>query len=317
MATRTLTKQELLDELAPTVEAGLDRHIEAATPWLPHEFVPYEVGRNFVKEPWQDTDSDLPEVAQIALEMNLLTEDNLPYYHLAIWDGFGRHDSWAEWVRRWTAEEGRHAIVLRDYLVVTRGIDPAQLERERMDMVQRGFYPSFAELGPMDGVAYASVQELATRISHRNTGLITDDETAVALTQRVAMDENLHFVFYRDMTAAALAIDPSQAMEAIKRQVLNFEMPGAALPQFAEKSKAMAKAGIYNLGIHFEQVLTPILTRQWRIQEIEGLSDAGKRARDEIFTYMDRLKRVAARLAEPLSPINRVREDDGPGFDDD
>ena len=37
---------------------------------------------------------------------------------------FARGDgAWINWVNRWTAEEGRHAIVLRDYLVVTRNID--------------------------------------------------------------------------------------------------------------------------------------------------------------------------------------------------
>jgi acyl-[acyl-carrier-protein] desaturase len=33
---------------------------------------------------------------------------------------FGRHAAWGEWDRRWTAEEGRHSIVIRDYLTVTR-----------------------------------------------------------------------------------------------------------------------------------------------------------------------------------------------------
>ena len=43
-----------------------------------------------------------------------------------IGDGDG---AWVNWVGRWTAEEGRHAIVLRDYLTVTRNIDPVLLVR--------------------------------------------------------------------------------------------------------------------------------------------------------------------------------------------
>ncbi len=302
---RPLTDDELLGELAPVVTRGLDRHLAAADGWSPHDFVPYEVGRNYLKEPWQPSDSDLTDVARAALEVNLLTEDNLPYYHLSIWDAFGQHEAWAEWVRRWTAEEGRHAIVLSDYLVVTRGVDPEVLERGRMDMVQRGWYPGFARLGPLDGVAYTSIQELATRIAHRNTGMITDDETAIRLTARVATDENLHYVFYRDLTAAALAVDPSATMLAIRRQVVDFQMPGADMPGFAAKAKAMARAGIYNLRIHHDQVLLPVLHTHWRIGDVDGLTDEAERARDDIVRHLERLARIADRVGEPDAPAGR------------
>ena len=53
---------------------------------------------------------------------------------------FGKGDgAWINWVGRWTAEEGRHAIVLRDYLTVTRNIDPVLLERGRMTQLQQGY----------------------------------------------------------------------------------------------------------------------------------------------------------------------------------
>jgi len=302
MPKRTLTNAEILSELEPTVAASLDRHIAGSGEWFPHEFIPYEEGRNYIDEPWVPSDSRLPDIAQTALEVNLLTEDNLPYYHLGLWDTFGQHEAWGEWVRRWTAEEGRHAIVLRDYLVVTRGLDPRELERARMSMVERGWYPGFANIGPLDGVAFTSVQELATRISHRNTGLITNDETAVKLTARVATDENLHYVFYRDMAAAALQVEPSEMMIAIARQIVDFQMPGVGMPGFSDKAKAMARAGIYNLRIHLDQVLRPILQQHWRIGEIEGLTDDAKIARDQIFAHLERIDRIATKLDEPAGP---------------
>jgi len=292
----------MLDELEPVVAMGLERHLASSSEWFPHEFVPYEAGRNYVDHPWVGQDSRLPDMAQTALEVNLLTEDNLPYYHLSIWDAFGRHDSWAEWVRRWTAEEGRHSIVLRDFLTVTRGVDPRQLECGRMDIVARGWYPDFAVLGPLDGVVFTSIQELATRISHRNTGLLTDDERAVKLTARIATDENLHYVFYRDVAAAALQLDPSATMLAIHRQVVHFRMPGSDMPRFSERARTMARAGIYNLRIHLEQVLQPILLTHWRITEVDGLTDDAERARDEVVAHLDRLDRVARKLDEPSGP---------------
>jgi acyl-[acyl-carrier-protein] desaturase len=311
MSHRPLSNGEILDELEPIVAEGLNRHLASSGEWFPHEFVPYEEGRNYLAEPWRPSDSRLPDIAQTALEVNLLTEDNLPYYHLGLWDTFGHHESWGEWVRRWTAEEGRHSIVLRDYLVVTRGVDPVELERGRMDMVQRGWYPGFAELGPLDGVAFTSVQELATRISHRNTGLVTADESAIKLTARVATDENLHYVFYRDLAQAALQVDPSAMMLAIHRQITNFQMPGAGMPGFADKARAMAKAGIYNLRIHHDQVLVPIVHSHWRLTEIDGLTDEAQRARDEILTHLERLDRVATKRGEPDAPAVPTEPDAG------
>jgi acyl-[acyl-carrier-protein] desaturase len=303
MTTDTPSNEAVLHELMPLVETSLDRHVTAAAEWFPHEYVPYEEGRNYVKEPWQPTDSRLPDVAQTALEVNLLTEDNLPYYHLSLWRTFGNEEAWGEWVRRWTAEEGRHAITIRDYLTVTRGIDPVVLEQGRMDQAMRGWYPAFAEQGPLDGVVFTTLQELATRLSHRNTGAITEDESAEKLCSRIATDENLHYVFYRDMAIEAIKVHPSAMVEAMHRQITNFAMPGAGIPGFREKAKAMAQAGIYNLRIHLDQVLRPVLDKHWKLAEIDGLSDAAKRKREEIYAHLERLDRVAARLGEPLGPV--------------
>jgi acyl-[acyl-carrier-protein] desaturase len=313
-ANRSVSSEALLHELLPTVERSLDRHVNAATEWFPHEFVPYEEGRNFVAEPWKPADSHLPDVAQMALEVNLLTEDNLPYYHLAIWRTFGEDDVWGEWVRRWTAEEGRHAIRLRDYLTVTRGVDPEKLEQGRMDMVLRGWTPQFARQGPLDGVLFTTLQELATRLSHRNTGAITEDETARRVCARVATDENLHYVFYRDLAAHAIAVDPSDAMLALKRQVVGFAMPGADMPGFRDKAKAMARAGIYNVRIHLEQVLRPVLETHWKIGELDGLSDEAKQAREDVYAHLARLERIAHKLGEPLGPVTGDLSNDPVGI---
>jgi acyl-[acyl-carrier-protein] desaturase len=292
---------DMLNELEPALRHGLERHLSQATEWFPHEYVPYEVGRNYVDEPWESSDSDLSEVARMALEVNLLTEDNLPYYLLALWETFGREGPWGEWVRRWTAEEGRHAIVLRDYLTVTRGLDPVALERGRMTMVGRGYYPdgtggSFTD--PLDGVAYTTLQELATRIAHRNTGTYTDDPLIERLTARIATDENLHYVFYRELGRAALEIDPSAMLLAINRQVVGFQMPGIDMPEFRAKAVQMAKAGIYDLRIHHDQVVLPVLFTHWKIDQLTGLTDAAEEARDGITNYLAMLDSTATMYEE-------------------
>ena len=292
---------DMLTELEPALRRGLERHLSQATEWFPHEYVPYEVGRNYVEEPWEPTDSHLSEISRLSLEVNLLTEDNLPYYHLALWETFGRDGVWGEWVRRWTAEEGRHAIVLRDYLTVTRGLDPVALERSRMVTVSRGYYPDgkggfFAD--QLDGLVYTSLQELATRIAHRNTGQYTDDPMIEKLTARIAIDENLHYVFYRELAKAALEIDPSSMMMAINRQVVGFQMPGIEIPEFKAKAIQMAKAGIYDLRIHHDQVVLPVLFKHWKIDQLTGLSDAAEEAREGITNYLAMLDATATMYEE-------------------
>ena len=307
MTQSRLTDEDLLRELEPAVRAGLERHLAAATEWFPHEYVPYEVGRNYVEEPWEDTDSQLSPVARMALEVNLLTEDNLPYYHLAIWETFGKDGAWGEWVRRWTAEEGRHSIVLRDYLTVTRGLDPVSLERARMAQVERGYYPSsYGEsFGPLDGIVYTTLQELATRISHRNTGMFTTDPLIEKLTARIAVDENLHYVFYRELGKAALEVVPSAMVMAIARQVIGFAMPGLEIPDFRKKAIQIAKAGIYDMRIHHDQVVLPVLFKHWRIDRLSGLDDEAERAREALMGFLAALDQTARRYEEKRAAAAR------------
>jgi acyl-[acyl-carrier-protein] desaturase len=286
----------LLHELEPEAARLYDRHASVAQEWFPHEYIPYSVGRDFDKEPWTPDQPRLTGVAQTAFEINLLTEDNLPSYHRLIHGMFGRGDgAWINWVGRWTAEEGRHSIVLRDYLTVTRNIDPILLERGRMQQLQQGY--DMDSPTTLRGLAYVAFQELATRISHRNTGRYSNDPVADRIMARIAADENLHFVFYRDILGAALKVQSSAAVRAIVDEVLAFQMPGAGIPNFLRKAAQMAKAGIYNIRIHRDEVLLPIL-RHWSIFELEGLDPQAEEARRRLAAHLDQLEVAARRFEE-------------------
>ena len=107
---QTLDPMDLMRELEPTVESNLNRHLSVAQEWMPHEYVPWRLGRDFVGDEcveWTPDQSSLSRVAQISFEVNLLTEDNLPSYHHEIATAFGRDGAWGTWVHRWTAEAGR------------------------------------------------------------------------------------------------------------------------------------------------------------------------------------------------------------------
>src|SRR5918996_2397690 len=295
-AAAPLPAAALIAELEATVARLLDRHLAQAKEWFPHQLIPWGRGQDF--EPdwrWSPDEAVLPAEVRSSLFVNLLTEDNLPYYFRTIEQMFGRESAWGEWARRWTAEEGRHSIVIRDYLTVTRQLDPVALERARMAQVTCGQVPE-PEL-PHDGLVYVSLQELATRIAHHNTGKQLDDPVGYEVMKRVAADENRHHLFYRDLTTEALAVDPSGMLVAIERQVRDFEMPGTGIVDFEHHARAIARAGIYDFQIHHDQILAPVVLRHWGVEQLTGLTDEAERARDVLLKRIERIGRAARRLA--------------------
>ena len=299
MPTAPASPTDLLRDLEPVVESNLNRHLATAREWLPHEYVPWSLGSDFDGPldgtPWEPTQSKLADVTRTALIVNLLTEDNLPSYHHEIATLFGRDGAWGTWVHRWTAEEGRHGAAIRDYLLTTRAVDPVSLERARMTHMGVGF--TNANDTVLGSLAYVSFQELATRVSHRNTGALSGDPVCELLLARIAQDENLHMLFYRNLLSAALDLAPDATMQAILDVVTSFQMPGNTIENFGRKSVQMAMAGIYDLRIHHDEVLTPIL-RQLRIFDRDGLSATGEAARAELATFLAALDQSAARFTE-------------------
>jgi acyl-[acyl-carrier-protein] desaturase len=306
------SEHELLIQLEPKAADLLNRHEKVAKEWFPHEYIPYSVGRDYDREPWTPDQPRLTGVAQIAFEVNLLTEDNLPSYHRLIHGMFGSGDgAWINWIHRWTAEEGRHAIVLRDYLTVTRNLDPTLLERGRMQTTLIGYDrpPGHATL--LRGMAYVAFQELATRISHRNTGRYSNDPVADRIMARIAADENLHMVFYRDMLAEAIKLQPSEAVCAIADEVIAFEMPGIGITNYTRKAAQIAKAGIYDMRIHHDEVIWPLL-RHWGVFELENLDAEGERARQQLAEHLRQLDQLASRYEAKRAAV-QARELVTPG----
>jgi acyl-[acyl-carrier-protein] desaturase len=286
----------LLTALTPVAERLLERHLSTAKEWFPHEHVPWSQGRDFVPgEEWDAGRAQLDPAVRSALFVNLLTEDNLPYYTNTITRLFGADTVWGTWVRRWTAEEGRHSIVLRDYLTVTRAIDPVVLERARMAQVECGKVPEPDLVH--DGMVYVALQELATRIAHHNTGKLCRDAAAYDVMKRIASDENRHHLFYRDLTLAAIELDPSAMVCAIERQVRQFEMPGTGIIDFDQHARAIARAGIYDLSVHHQQILVPVVLRHWDIAGLGGLDAEGEAARASLIDRIERIGVIGNRIA--------------------
>ena len=302
---RDMTQLELLTELEPVVGENLDRHLKIAKDWNPHDYVPWDEGRNFAAlggTDWDPEQSRLSEVAKVAMITNLLTEDNLPSYHRVIAEHFSMDGAWGPWVGRWTAEENRHAIAMRDYLVVTRGVDPVSLEQDRMVHMTRGVHAPEHFQGMLDQVAYVTFQELATRVSHRTTGRVCGDPICDRMLGRIAADENLHMIFYRNITGAAFDVAPDQAIEAVTKIAKNFAMPGSGMPNWRRNGVLMVKHGIYDLRQHLDEVLYPTL-RTWKVFERTDFTARGENSREELAAYLEKLGRDVIRFEEQRDRI--------------
>jgi acyl-[acyl-carrier-protein] desaturase len=163
-----------------------------------------------------------------------------------------------------------------------------------MLQVSRGVVPDPPSVA--DGIVYVALQEIATRIAHRNTGKLLNDPAGEAIMSRVAADENLHHLYYRDLCSAALEIDPSGMVAAIERQVRHFAMPGVGIPDFSRHARAIADAGVYDFVAHHDQILVPVVLKHWRIEQVQNLKAAAEQARERLLHHMERMNAAARRL---------------------
>jgi acyl-[acyl-carrier-protein] desaturase len=282
----------LIEELAGPAAALFNRHLAASKQWYPFEDVPWDNAADFAEEAWNAQQYPLSQGVQSAIIVNVLTEDNLPYYTHTLMSPISAEHPLREWSRRWTAEEWRHSAAIRDWILATRAIDPYRLEDDRMVQMSKGQVPQSASVAEM--ISYVSFQELATQVAHRNTGMALDKtRRGKKIMSKVAGDEGLHHAFYRDLVLAGLEIDPSTMVLAIQSELRSFKMPGTGIPGFDEHEVAIALAGIFGAQQFVEAVVKPTL-EYWRIFELEGLSPEADRARDKLAKNVAGLTRLAA-----------------------
>lgn len=283
--------KEVLVVIEPQVQTLLDNHRRQSKRWYAHEILPWGDGRDFQSEPWEPSQSKLRPDIVTAIETNLLTEDNLPYYHAQIERMVDPDSVWQEWNRLWTAEEGGHAAALRDYMYLMRVMDPYEIEKNRLKMMETGFDRAFND--PLEVFAYTSAQELATRISHLRAGQKADEPIVLKLLSNIARDENFHFIFYRSVVAEVLQHTPDLMLPAIVNQLFSFSMPGSGMNNFELRQALIADAGIYGAREHRDQVILPLLSF-WELDKLTGLSPEAEKARDRLL----KLEKVLDRMVE-------------------
>jgi acyl-[acyl-carrier-protein] desaturase len=234
-------------ELEPVVAQNLDRHLQSEQLWYAHDYVPFEQGENFAflgGTDWDPSQMTLPRHVTDALEILLITKDNLAGYHRELVEHFILEDKWGRWLGRWTAEEHLHAVALRNYLVVTREIDPAANEDVRVEHVMKGYRAD--KYSQLETLAFMAMFERAHAVFCRNLEAQIDEPTLKALVGRIAKDEERHEEFFANLVAYCVSFQRDETIAAIAKRAAQLEPVGADIDAYKDKLAAVAAAGIFD-----------------------------------------------------------------------
>lgn len=249
--------------------------------------------------PWDritDTEKriELPKPLVTAIETSMLTELNLPWYTTYLTDMFKKGLSpLQEFIYDWVSEEEQHSTSLETFLVLNGSVESDKLGALKKEMLVAGWDSTLAH--PVAVMAYTSIQELATVVFYRNIAVTAKgyDPVLEKLLIRLANDESLHYAFYNQAVEAYLELDPDM-IRYIAPVIKSFRMPGAVLKDFDERMRIIEGAG-YGADQYLDQVLEKLLLR-WKIDRINPVTPEGRRAKEEILTYVAKLKRINMRM---------------------
>lgn len=238
----------LTRELEPVVADNLARYLDSADEWYAHDYVPFDQGRNFAflgGDDWEPSQATLPAEVVDALEVLLITKDNLAGYHRELVEHFILEDKWGRWLGRWTAEENLHAIAIREYLVVTRNFDPVADEETRIAHVMRGYLAS--KYTQIETLVFMALTERAHAVYLRNLEARIDEPVLKGLAARIARDEERHLEFFHNLVAHCLEHHEDQTVGAINRRAFGFGVVGGDIVEYREsKLRTVADAGIFS-----------------------------------------------------------------------
>ncbi len=269
---------------------------------------------------------NLTPVQTSALFIDGLTEDNLPNYARLFAEVLVADEAGTEVLRMWLTDEDLHKLGFDSYMHFTQVLNPYLLEKQRSKLIREGEMPDNGDIFSI--FSYVSLQEPATKISHRNTP--KDGMTMGVMLGHIAGHEKDHGEMFLEIGQELMKQYPSQMILAMNKQMHNFAMPGSGIENFDQHAAVMSFAGIFDvvdtynimadvadeLGIFDydgelhpeaevarEQMSQLLLVLQTKAHEAEESRDGwrtgeGKAAQRSIAKHGDDLRR----LSDPFNP---------------
>ncbi len=248
------------DELIIAVDKALpeirDRYLAEGDAWKPHDLVPWDDGRNYAflgGEDFTEDDVTVDPVVSHGLVLGLLTKDHLPSLHRLMAQHHPIESDWGRMVGHWTAEENRHAIALRDHVVVSRTFDVEKLELWRLEAVTRGYKQyeeSIQDYGVIDQIAMLVFHEALSAAYFTKLADYAEraEGTPKGLAQtlrKIAADDTLQLNTWVEFFPVLLDVNEEAAKAAILHQAQTVTAIGAETAAGLEESEAIVHgAGI-------------------------------------------------------------------------
>ena len=253
---------------------------------------------------------ELTDEVLVVLVGDMVTEEALPSYQTWLNRFQGINDptgdgggAWGKWSRGWTSEENRHGDLLNKYLYLTGRVDMRSVETTVQHLINNGFNTNSGN-DPYLGFIYTSFQERATKISHRNVGILAKrcgDEHLHKICGLIAGDEARHEKAYKLFMSKVFELDPVNAVIAFATMMKNkVTMPaslmtdGRDLDLFSKFSNVAQRIGVYTAKDYASIIKT--LVEEWEVETLKGLSDAAAKAQDYLCTLSARYEKVAERM---------------------
>jgi acyl-[acyl-carrier-protein] desaturase len=236
----------LILELEPVVEANMDRHLNTEDLWFAHDYVPFDRGENFAflgGRDWDPSQATLPRVFTDACEILLLVKDNLSGHHREFVEHFILEEWWGRWIGRWTAEEHLHAIALREYLVVTREVDPTANEEARVEYVMKGYRAD--HYSQIETLVHMAFTERTHAVFCRNLAAQLEEPILAGLIDRIARDDTRHELFFSNLVEHCLGYARDETIAAIAARAAELQVVGADIDAYQDKVQNVAEAGIF------------------------------------------------------------------------
>ncbi|MDT5347149.1 MAG: acyl-[acyl-carrier-protein] desaturase, partial [Mycobacterium sp.] len=167
---------------------------------------------------------------------------NLAAHHRELVEHFILEEWWGRWLGRWTAEEHLHAIALREYLVVTREVDPTANEEVRVQYVMKGYRGD--HLSQVETLVNMAFSERFYFVFCRNLAAQIEEPVLAGLIDRIARDEERHEQFWANLVAHCLEYTRDETIAAIAALAPGFQVLGADIDAYQDKVRTVADAGI-------------------------------------------------------------------------
>jgi acyl-[acyl-carrier-protein] desaturase len=283
--------------------------------WQPSDFLPDLSREDWVEDvkEFRAAAAAIPDELLVVLVGDMITEEALPTYQTwlnrlqGVTDETGASNSpWAQWTRGWTSEENRHGDLLNRYLYLTGRVDMRSVETTIHHLINNGFDPQTSN-DPYLGFVYTSFQERATKISHRNVGVLAKrvgEERLHKICGLIAGDESRHEKAYKLFMSRVFELDPTHAVLAFAKMMRRkITMPAVLMnspgdPHLFDRFSGVAqRIGVYTARDYSEIIKN--LVDHWKLENICGLSDVAAKAQEYLCTLSERYAKIAERMKTP------------------